>query len=704
MKQSGLMNQSAKYGFMVIFGNILVMFFICAVTYPVFNDARVLALFIVFALVGAVLLLIYYLSKMRALLRLAENQEAVSLQTLEQRFSGLARLTFLLNMILLCCLFLPMVVIMYFFLGYTNIHYHSFVFCINVFVIFFLGYRSMQTWYERTYPLGRFGLPVAVQGLRSKIESQVLPTVLLASVAIIALLFILLGRTQLAEIDHRVFDAISFINNADYAGTGKPLPGIIGEREGVVLTTDDAGAITYLDGRPFDIETGISRGNQPRYRFEAARGVFERSGGKIGKTEGVFEGDTALYFTGESADSRRVIVIFRDIVLYHSFYSGLFYAVAALFAINLVIAVAVRRKLSIISRSLDITIPAITGAARGDLTADITLIKSRDKLEDFVRRFIEFKGNIVDFMARARDISGNLMGLAGSVAESGTFIKNSSLAHAVLLEESTSLSDEVSEAFLDIAGSSEKQSSNIGKLEETISTLNESMEALSRDANNVIQSMGSVESSANDGAKLVESAIENIRTTEKLHEGMLGIVRVISDIADQVNLLSLNASIEAARAGEHGRGFAVVAEEISKLADSTSSNVKEIGAMIERVNAEIKRSAGVIGEMSETFAVIVRNIDTTGHMINGFIDTISLRAVEIYKIREAIASINAFAKELSDSTGVQRGNARSIADTIRMVDAGARELVELSERLSLSSSQMRDMALDLEEKLTQYKI
>src|SRR5690606_20032646 len=102
MKQSGLMNQSAKYGFMVIFGNILVMFFICAVTYPVFNDARVLALFIVFALVGAVLLLIYYLSKMRALLRLAENQEAVSLQTLEQRFSGLARLTFLLNMILLC--------------------------------------------------------------------------------------------------------------------------------------------------------------------------------------------------------------------------------------------------------------------------------------------------------------------------------------------------------------------------------------------------------------------------------------------------------------------------------------------------------------------------------------------------------------------------------------------------------------------------
>ncbi len=64
-----------------------------------------------------------------------------------------------------------MVVIMYFSLGYTNLYYHSFVFFLNAFIIFFLGYRSMQVWYERTYPLGRLGVPVAVLGLRGKIES-----------------------------------------------------------------------------------------------------------------------------------------------------------------------------------------------------------------------------------------------------------------------------------------------------------------------------------------------------------------------------------------------------------------------------------------------------------------------------------------------------------------------------------------------------
>ncbi len=703
MKESGLMAQFVKYGSGVLVGNILVIFFICAVAYPVFRDARLIALFAIFALMGASLLFVYYLSRVRIILKLSENLNADSYASLGRRFTGFANLTFSLNALLLCFMFVPMVVIMYFYLGYTNLYYHSFVFFLNAFVIFFLGYRSKQVWYERTYPLGRLGLPIAVQGLRSKIESLVLPTVLLASVVIAALLYVLLNRTQLAEIDRRVFDAMLFIR-LDSTGAGSPLPGIIGEKDGIVLLFDESGTLVHIDGRPFDAKTGISKGNQPRYLVEAAQNVLERTYKKTGKTAGVFEGAAALYFTAVSGDGKRIAVIFRDIVIYRSFYLSLFSSAAALFVLNLAIAVVVRRKLGVISRSLDIAIPAITGAAQGDLTGDIVLVKSRDKLEDFVRRFIEFKGSIVDLMGRARDISGKLMGLAASIAESGSFIKKSSSSHAALLGTSTRLSDEVSGAFLEIAAGSETQSSNIGKLEETITTLTESMEVLSRDATNVVSSMSSVESSANDGARLVESVIANIRTTEKLHEGMLGIVEVISDIADQVNLLSLNASIEAARAGEHGRGFAVVAEEISKLADRTSSNVREIGAMIGRLNAEIKRNAGMIGEMNDTFSVIVQNIDTTGLMITGFIDMINMRAVEIFKIRETIAAISAFAKALSRSTGVQRENAQGIAGTVREVDAGARGLVELSEGLSLSSSEMRDMALALEEKLRQYKI
>lgn len=116
------------------------------------------------------------------------------------------------------------------------------------------------------------------------------------------------------------------------------------------------------------------------------------------KTEGVYEGEAASYFTGTSADGRKLVVVFRDIELYRSFHLSLFSAAAALFILNLAIALVVRQKLTVISRSLDITIPAITAAAR-DIAETIS------KVDAGARDLVELSEGLSASSAEMRDMA-----------------------------------------------------------------------------------------------------------------------------------------------------------------------------------------------------------------------------------------------------------------------------------------------------------
>jgi methyl-accepting chemotaxis protein len=93
---------------------------------------------------------------------------------------------------------------------------------------------------------------------------------------------------------------------------------------------------------------------------------------------------------------------------------------------------------------------------------------------------------------------------------------------------------------------------------------------------------------------------------------MVAFVNLINDIADKVNLLSLNAAIEAARAGEAGRGFAVVADEISKLADATTHNAKEIEKLIRENEVLINASTGRVAETAQ----VITNLNSSILRIN----------------------------------------------------------------------------------------
>ncbi|MCX7679014.1 MAG: methyl-accepting chemotaxis protein [Spirochaetes bacterium] len=711
MNEKGLYKQFFKYGLMVIIFNLTITSIIISIAYPIFSDKRLLIFFVIMIIFCFIAIHLYYFYMLKKIIPLLRDVEK-NFAEIEIQFKNAAKRTFIANILTVIFLYFPAIPIMYVFFGYTNLYFHAFVFFINVFVFLYLGYNSMGVWYTRTYPLGRFGIPIAVQGLESKIISLVFPTILLASVFISIMVYLASKTTLINAIDQRVCDSLAFIAQSQTSDAAQPsthIPQIFEEHRGLFFITDSQGTVissNFSVPPQTPLATLFVPGNQPLYLVEATREAFEKPERfASSKIYGAFNEKPAIIFIEQMViPNRYAFAVFDEQTLYRPFYRAIFWQSLILFLINIALGFVVYRKLLKTARSLEQVIPGLTKAAKGDLSEEITLIKTRDILEDFTRTFNNFKNLVTDFVARARTLASTLLAEAETISDSGIRIKSLSEQNAEMLNIVTVGLKRIANAFTDIAEKSIIQDTNISDLEKTISEINRAMEVLANDAENIINLMKKVEKDAIDGTQFVREAYEHTIKTDNLYRGVFNIIQMISEIAEQVNLLSLNASIEAARAGEYGRGFAVVAEEISKLADRTGANVKEIAHLINAGNDEIQKNLQIITTLRNSYEQIVQRIEKTGLSIVGFIDMIKKHGDDIRITHGKIESIRDFAKSLSDSTKQEKDNTLSLYRNIESVHQTADEFVNLSSSLASTSDQLMQMAHNLLEKLQLFKL
>lgn len=355
-----------------------------------------------------------------------------------------------------------------------------------------------------------------------------------------------------------------------------------------------------------------------------------------------------------------------------------------------------------LTRSIGKPIKNLTKVARkiaeGDLTQSMPRIKSHDEIRELGDAFSIMVKNLRNLIVNVSDASQEL------VASSGELMLSSEEVTKVSEQVAATVS-ELAKGASDQADSSEKGNSKIKQIVEGLAQIAEDMsssEEMVEKAKEVVEiggkSVSYQEIKVNENANMSLEVASAIMTLSEKSKEIGQILNVIRSISEQTNLLALNAAIEAARAGEAGKGFSVVADEIRKLAEQSSSSVKQINVIIKEVQSsvnvavkQIDKSKLVVSEqttaLGETIKAfgdissVVTNIMQSIKMVSEASNNLSKNAIQAGDVIIDIASIS---QETAASTEEVAASTEEQSSAIHQIAASAEGLSNLANQLQVS--------------------
>ncbi len=328
----------------------------------------------------------------------------------------------------------------------------------------------------------------------------------------------------------------------------------------------------------------------------------------------------------------------------------------------------------------------------------------KDEVGNIMRAVLKLRGELTAVVTELKNQSGNLFEQSDSLSKSASDTMNN-------MKDTDRAVDEMANGATMLAQETQSASENVIEIGNMIDKVNDNTEELAKDADNM-KELG--ENAENILRQLIAGQKEMVThigvVNDKTHEAnkaagkISEVVNLITEIASQTNLLSLNASIEAARAGEAGRGFAVVAENIKQLAEQTTSSAADIQDIIH----DLEQKSGETVEKTEAVNNIVNkqseDMKQTSDILNQVITGITGLIDKIDSIAVSVANMDKSKENVVDVIGnlssVSQENAASTEET----SASTTMAMETAKKIADEAVNLKDIAQELEDRMKQFII